>query len=147
MEDPQLFSAWKKQAESEGLYIKIGRWNINRYPIAIILNFSNYFQEKDKIFFELWDKYKLDSLPGQWDYVEPALFGYAAGKVIESFIKFNLNTYDHIIAHFHEWMTGTGLLYLKDRLPQVGTVFTTHATAVGRALAGNNRPLYRNLKS
>jgi phosphorylase/glycogen(starch) synthase len=147
IEDTQLFSAWKKQAESEGLNIKIGRWNINGYPIAITLNFSNYFQEKDKIFFELWEKYKLDSLPGQWDYVEPALFGYAAGRVIESFIKFNLNTYDRIIAHFHEWMTGTGILYLKDRLPQVGTVFTTHATAVGRSLAANNRPLYKNLKT
>lgn len=147
IEDPQLFSAWKKQAESEGLYIKVGRWNINQYPIAIALNFSNYFQEKDKIFFELWEKYKLDSLPGQWDYVEPALFGYAAGKVIESFVKFNLNTYDRIVAQFHEWMAGTGILYLKDRLPQVATVFTTHATAVGRALAGNNRPLYKDLNS
>jgi glycogen phosphorylase/synthase len=147
IEDTQLFSAWKKQAESEGIYLRIGRWNINRYPIAIILNFSNYFQEKDRIFFELWEKYKLDSLSGQWDYVEPALFGYAAGRAIESFIKFNLNTYDRIIAQFHEWMAGTGILYLKDRLPQVGTVFTTHATAVGRALAGNNRPLYKDLKS
>lgn len=147
IEDPQLFSAWKKHAESEGLFFKIGRWNINGYPIAISLNFSNYFKEKDKIFFELWEKYKLDSLPGQWDYIEPALFGYAAGKVIESFIKFNLATYDRIIAHFHEWMTGSGILYLKDRLPQVGTVFTTHATAVGRSLAGNNRPLYKDLKT
>ncbi len=43
IEDPQLFSAWKKQAESEGLYLKIGRWNINGYPIAISLNFSNCF--------------------------------------------------------------------------------------------------------
>jgi phosphorylase/glycogen(starch) synthase len=147
IEDPQLFSAWKRQAESEGLNIKIGRWNINGYPVAISLNFSSYFQEKDKIFFELWEKYRLDSLPGQWDYVEPALFGYAAGRVIESFIKFNLNMHDRIVAHFHEWMTGTGILYLKDRLPQVGTVFTTHATAVGRSLAGNNRPLYKNLKT
>ena len=147
IEDLQLFSAWKKQAESEGLYIKIGRWNINGYPIAILLNFSNCFQDKDKIFFEYWEKYKLDSLPGQWDYVEPALFGYAAGRVIESFIKFNCTTYDRIIAHFHEWMTGTGILYLKDRIPQAGTVFTTHATAVGRSLAGNNRPLYKNLKT
>ncbi len=147
IEDPQLFSAWRKQAESEGINLRIGRWNINRYPIAILLNFSNYFQEKDRIFFELWEKYKLDSLPGQWDYVEPALFGWAAGRAIESFVKFNLNTYDHIIAQFHEWMAGTGILYLKDRLPQVGTVFTTHATAVGRALAGNNLPLYKNLKN
>lgn len=147
IEDPQLFSAWKKQAESEGLSIKIGRWNINGYPIAILLNFSSAFQDKDKIFFELWEKYKLDSLPGQWDYVEPVLFGYEAGRVIESFIKFNCTTYDRIISHFHEWMTGSGILYLKDRLPQVGTVFTTHATAIGRSLAGNNRPLYKNLKT
>ncbi|MBN2813694.1 MAG: alpha-glucan family phosphorylase [Bacteroidales bacterium] len=145
IEDPQLFSAWRRQAEAEGLRLKVGRWNINGSPIAIILNFSNLFQDKDKVFFELWEKYKLDSLSGQWDYVEPALFGYGAGRVIESFIKFNLNTYDRIIAHFHEWMTGTGVLYLKDRLPQVGTVFTTHATAVGRSLAGNNRPLYKDL--
>jgi phosphorylase/glycogen(starch) synthase len=147
VEDPKLFYAWRRQAESEGLMIKIGRWNINGYPIAILLNFSNSFQNKDKIFYELWDKYKLDSLSGQWDYVEPALFGYMAGKVIESFIKFNLTTKDRIIAQFHEWMTGTGLLYLKHTLPQVGTVFTTHATAVGRCLAGNNRPLYKNLRT
>jgi len=147
VEDAELFTAWKKHAESEGLNIKIGRWNIQGYPIAISLNFSNFFQDKDKIFFEFWEKYKLDSLPGQWDYVEPILFGYAAGRVIESFIKFNLTTFDRIIAHFHEWMTGSGILYLKDRLPQVGTVFTTHATAVGRSLAGNNRPLYKNLST
>jgi glycogen phosphorylase/synthase len=145
IEDPQLFNIWKKQTDSEGLQIKIGRWNIKGYPIAVLINFSKYFQDKDKIFFELWEKYKLDSLPGQWDYVEPVLFGYAAGKVIESFVRFNLNTYDRIIAHFHEWMTGTGILYLKDRLPQIGLIFTTHATIVGRSLAGNNRPLYKNL--
>ena len=146
-EDPKLFLAWRKQAEAEGLKIKIGRWNINGYPIAIILNFSSSFQQKDKIFFELWDRYKLDSLSGQWDYVEPALFGYMAGKVIESFIKFNLTSKDRIVAQFHEWMTGTGLLYLKHSLPQVGNVFTTHATVLGRCLAGNNRPLYKNLTS
>lgn len=145
VEDPKLFYAWRRQAESEGLMIRIGRWKINGYPIAIVLNFSNSFQNKDKIFYELWDTYKLDSLSGQWDYVEPALFGYMAGKVIESFIKFNLTTKDRVIAQFHEWMTGTGLLYLKHALPQVGTVFTTHATVVGRCLAGNNRPLYKNL--
>src|SRR5512145_177065 len=66
LEDTHLFSAWKKQAESEGLRIRIGRWNINGFPLAIAINFSSYFQEKDKIFFELWDKYRLDSLNGQW---------------------------------------------------------------------------------
>lgn len=146
-EDPLLFSLWKKHAESEGLFFKIGRWNINGHPIAITLNFSNYMKNKDIIFSELWENYKLDSISGQWDYIEPVLFGYTAGKVIESFIKYNLSTHDRILAQFHEWMTGSGLLYLKKNLPQVGTLFTTHATVLGRSLAGNNRPLYKNLQS
>lgn len=146
-EDVHLFSAWKKQAEAEGLSIRIGRWKINGYPIAILINFSQIINQKDKIFTELWEKYKLDSLSGQWDYIEPALFGYAAGKVIESFVRFNMTISDRPVAIFHEWMTGCGILYLKDKIPQVGTVFVTHATVIGRCLAANNKKLYKNLTS
>ena len=92
-------------------------------------------------------KYKLDSISGQWDYIEPALFGYAAGKVIESFVRFNSSIRQRIIAQFHEWMTGAGLLYLKSAMPQVGCVFTTHATVLGRCVAGNNLPLYSEMKN
>ena len=67
MEDTQLYSAWKRQTEAEGLRIKIGRWNINGYPVAIIIDFSEMINYKDKIFAELWESYKLDSLSGQWD--------------------------------------------------------------------------------
>ncbi len=146
-EDKQLFSAWKSAVESEGLRIRIGRWNINSHPIAILIDFSQMINQKDKIFAELWESYKLDSLSGQWDYMEPALFGYTAGKVIESFIRFNLSSSDKVVAQFHEWMTGAGVLYLKNKLPQVANVFTTHATVIGRCLAGNNRQLYKNLET
>lgn len=141
-EDKTIYRAWRERAESEGLRLKIGRWNIPSHPIAILVDFTQYFPFKDKILAEFWEKYKLDSITGTWDYVEPALFGYAAGKVIESFYDFNLSAQDKIIAHFHEWMTGGGILYLNDRVPQIGTIFTTHATVVGRCIAGNNLPLY-----
>ena len=75
------------------------------------------------------------------------LFGYAAGKVIESFVRFNSSIRQRIIAQFHEWMTGAGLLYLKSAMPQVGCVFTTHATVLGRCVAGNNLPLYSEMKN
>ena len=146
-EDKFLYKAWRLKAESEGLRIKVGRWNIPTKPVVILIDFTPYFSEKDAIFAWLWETYKLDSLTGGWDYIEPALFGYAAGKVIESFYNFNISQHDRIIAQFHEWMTGTGILYLKDKVPQVGTCFTTHATAVGRAIAGNGLPLYRDLTS
>ncbi len=147
MEDNQLYSAWKSHAEAEGLRIKIGRWNISGYPIAFLVDFTQMINQKDKIFAELWESYKLDSISGQWDYIEPALFGYTVGKVIESFIMFNLSSTDKIVAQFHEWMTGAAILYLKNRFPQVANVFTTHATVMGRCLAANNRQLYKNLNT
>lgn len=141
-EDKTIFRTWRERAEHEGLRIKIGRWNIKGRPVAILVDFTQYFPAKDKILAEFWEKYKLDSITGSWDYFEPALFGYAAGKVIESFYEYSLTAQDKIVAQFHEWMTGGGILYLNDRVPQIGTVFTTHATVVGRCIAGNNLPLY-----
>jgi len=145
IEDLQLFKSWKIKAGEEGIHIRIGRWNIAGSPIAVIVDFQSFTPQKDTIFSMFWETYKLDSLSGQWDYMEPALFGYAAGKVIESFVRYNLTIRDSVLAQFHEWMTGTGLLYLKMAMPQVATVFTTHATVLGRCIAGNLLPLYGNM--
>ena len=143
--DELLFVEWKSHAAAEGLRVKTGRWNIAGKPIVILLDFTPYFGQQNEIFAGFWETYKLDSITGQWDYVEPALFGYAAGKMIESFSNFYLEHHT-IIAQFHEWMTGTGVLYLKKNAPWVATSFTTHATVLGRCIAGNNRPLYGKMK-
>ncbi len=147
IEDKFIYRSWREKAESEGLRLRIGRWNIKTNPIVVLVDFTPFFAVKDKIFAEFWEKYKLDSLTGQWDYIEPVLFGYAAGKIVESFYEYNLSAQDKIIAQFHEWMTGAGILYLRDRVPQVGCIFTTHATALGRCIAGNNLQLYKDFES
>ena len=144
-EDPDLFPEWKESASREGLRVRIGRWKIKGSPIAVMLDFTPFIQKKDDIFKELWESYKLDSISGQWDYIEPALFGYAAGKAIDSFARFYDLEEKNLVAHFHEWQTGGGLLYLEKYLPSVGTVFTTHATTVGRSIAGNNQVLYSQM--
>ncbi|MCG8702359.1 MAG: DUF3417 domain-containing protein, partial [Bacteroidales bacterium] len=145
-QDDNLFADWVQQAYHQGIHVKAGRWKIQGKPISLLVDFSNYFNRKDEIFSRLWEDFKLDSLSGQWDYIEPTLFGYAVGEMIESFIRFHCNTDQTAVAQFHEWMTGSGLLYLKTHLPQVATAFTTHATALGRSIAGNNKPLYNKLE-
>jgi phosphorylase/glycogen(starch) synthase len=145
-EDKMLFQAWKQHALTEGLRIKVGRWKIAGRPIAIILDFTTFMGMKDEIFSKLWESFQLDSISGQWDYIEPSLFGYAAGKVIESFTQFYLNTRTRVVAQFHEWMTGAGVLYLNEARPQIATTFTTHATVIGRSIAGNQLPLYGKLE-
>jgi phosphorylase/glycogen(starch) synthase len=139
--DESLYAEWKGRAESEGLRVKIGRWNIAGKPVVFLIDFTPYFGQQNEIFARFWETYKLDSISGQWDYVEPALFGYAAGKLIESFTTFYPD-YNNIVAQFHEWMTGAGILYLEEQAPWIATSFTSHATVLGRCIAGNNRPLY-----
>jgi phosphorylase/glycogen(starch) synthase len=145
-EDPNLYRNWVALARKDGLNLRVGRWRIEGRPVAILVDFTQYFPSKNDIFKSFWDAFKLDSLQGDWNYIEPAMFGYAAGKVIEHFYDFHVTARDHIAAHFHEWMTGTGLLYLKQNTPQIGTVFTTHATLLGRTLAGNHFPLYSQME-
>jgi len=48
----------------------------------------------------------------------------------------------NIIYHANEWMCGLGALYINKKVPQIGTIFTTHATSIGRSIAGNQKPLY-----
>ncbi len=145
IEDKDLFVNWKISATAEGLRCRTGYWDIPGKPFVILVDFTHYINQKDEIFFKFWEQYRLDSLSGQWDYIEPALFGYATAKIIESFTNFYTSVHDKVIAHFNEWMTGTGILYLKEAMPQIGTAFTTHATTVGRSLAGNSWPLYNRL--
>lgn len=141
-EDFNLLAGWKAHALSEGLRVRVGRWKIAGRPLVLLIDFTAFFDQKDEIFAKLWEQYHLDSMSGQWDYIEPSLFGYGSARVIESYVKYHLTPNDKVVAQFHEWMTGAGLLYLKQALPQVGTIFTTHATVIGRSIAGNGQPLY-----
>lgn len=145
IEDENLYKAWKIYAKSKGLNIRIGRWDIVSNPIVVLIDFSPFFNQKDAVLYELWDTYKVNSESGGWDYIEPLLFGYAAGKLIENYYEYYLSANDKIIAHFHEWMTGSGALFLKKHCPQIATTFTTHATVLGRSIAGNNLPLYDDM--
>ncbi|MFK8264985.1 alpha-glucan family phosphorylase [Capnocytophaga cynodegmi] len=146
VENKDLFKSWKAKAESEGLRVRVGNWNIPGNPIVILVDFARYISNKNEILRYYWDTYKLDSLNSSWDYIESVLFGYASAKVIESFVKFNTASRENVLCHFHEWMTGSGVLYIEDKMPKIGSVFTTHATVVGRSIAGNGYPLYDNMK-
>lgn len=141
-EYPSLYKNWQAKARSEGLNFRIGRWDIPGSPVTILVDFTGYFATRDQIFARFWETYKLDSLSGQWDYIEPVMFGYAAGRIIENFYNYNLYSRDKVLAHFHHWMSGSGILYLKEKLPEVGTLFTIHGTSVANAIADSGNDLY-----
>ena len=144
-EDASLMKAWRQALYEKGIRVRIGRWKISGSPIAILIDFTTLFAQKDDVLKTLWETYKVDSISGQWDYVEPVLFGYIAGEVIESYVDTFCTATDKVVAHFHEWMTAAGGLYLRKHSPYVATVMTTHATVMGRCIAGNHLALYGDL--
>lgn len=144
IEDKKLFNDWKKTL-SNNLTLKIGRWNVPGNPIAILVNFDSFYAKKDEIYTEMWEKFQVDGLHAYGDYDEASMFSYAAAKVVESFYHHYLDKSQKVVYHANEWMTCLGVLYLHEYLPQVGTIFTTHATSIGRSIAGNNKPLYEYL--
>ena len=146
-EDKALFAQWQWEAKEQGLKVRVGRWTIPSEPIAILVDFTPYFDQKNDIYGWLWENYGVDSLHAYGDYDEASMFSYAAALVVESLYTFNVqrstfNEKTKVIYHANEWMCGLGALYINANLPQIGTIFTTHATSIGRSIAGNQKPLY-----
>lgn len=141
-EEPSLFAEWQWEAKEQGLKVRVGRWTVPGEPIAVLVDFTPYFEKKNEIYTWLWENYRVDSLHAYGDYDEASMFSYAAGLVVESFYHHSLSSKQKVVYHANEWMCGLGALYIKNKLPQIATVFTTHATSIGRSIAGNQKPLY-----
>ena len=141
-EDKTLFAEWQCEVQEQGLKLRVGRWTIPGEPLAILVDFNPFFEKKNEIYGWLWENYGVDSLHAYGDYDEASMFSYAAALVVESFYNHYLNSSQKVIYHANEWMCGLGALYINNKLPQIGTVFTTHATSIGRSIAGNMKPLY-----
>jgi glycosyltransferase involved in cell wall biosynthesis len=146
-EDKSLLAEWQFEAKESGLNVRIGRWTVPGEPVAILVDFLPFFEKKNEIYGWLWEHYGVDSLHAYGDYDEASMFSYAAGLVVESLYRYlgervmAKNDFK-VVYHANEWMCGLGALYINNKVPQIGTIFTTHATSIGRSIAGNQKPLY-----
>lgn len=143
IEDDTLFADWRQHAKTiDKLKMKVGRWNVPGTPPVILVDFKPFFSERDAFFYSMWENFRVDSMHAYGDYDESCIFAYAVGKVIESFYNFNNLSDKKVTALFNEWMLGMGALYIQKQIPAIATLFTTHATSIGRSIAGNNKALY-----
>ncbi len=126
--------------KNQGIICHYGVWLVSGEPQTILIDFSGYAKNNNLIKKEFWERFKIDSLGTVYhDFDEPVVWSYCVGKLLEEMSKLSDKK---MVAHFHEWLSGAGLLYLKSKNIRVGTVFTTHATTLGRTITGNNGNLY-----
>ena len=133
-ESKTLLKGWRPQG------VRVGRWQVPGKPIAVLLKWDEVWARKNEIYGHAWEKYGVQSHAAYGDYDESNMFAHAVGQLAESL-------YNHLgqpstVMHCNEWQTAFTILYLKEHCPKIGTLFTTHATGIGRSIAGNYKPLY-----
>jgi len=137
---PENYKELFKELKEKGITCHFGTWLVKGEPKVILLDCKDFWSEVDKIKKELWDEFQLDSLDAPYDFNEPVLWSWAVGMLLEEMSKIHNNK--KIVAQAHEWLSGSAILYLKKNKINISTVFTTHATTLGRSLAGNGVDLY-----
>lgn len=143
-ECPTMLKEWMgKKACTLKTPVIAGRWDVPGKPAAILIDFKSIWEDKASIYFQIWEKYGIQPEKGYGDYDETSLFSVAAARVMHSLYNYLHQSYpEKWIAIFNEWQTAMGLLYTKKHCPYLGTMFITHATTVGRSIAGNGKALY-----
>lgn len=125
-----------------GIRVRTGRWDTPGAPQVILVDPGETVRHLPGIYGDMWVNFGVDSLHSYGDYDESCAFAVASAIVIGALTSYMRVSPGHVIAHFDEWTTGMGLLYLKLIQPKTSTVFTTHATSIGRSICGNGKPLY-----
>ncbi|MCK5593933.1 MAG: glycogen/starch synthase [Candidatus Aenigmarchaeota archaeon] len=119
--------------EKEGIRCYYGFWNIPGKPRCILIDVKDFMHKSNDIKTLLWEQYKIDSIDSDSWFEEPVVWSYAVGMLLE---RLKTDMKEPMIAQFHEWMSGVALLYLKMQNCDIATVFTVHATMLGRSIAG-----------
>ena len=132
-----------RELEEQGIKCYYGRWLIEGKPKCILVEPGALSDKKDGIKAGLWEKYKVDSIKAGWDYDEPVVWSEAAGIALEKIIS-RLDA--QVVCQFHEWLTGAALLHLKTVNSKAALAFTTHATMLGRSMAGNGMELCEDIE-
>lgn len=137
--------AMKKAIESitsTGIKVVYGRWLIEGSPRILLFDLGSAWGNLAGWKLDIWEKASIPS-PDDKEMNDAIVFGYLTAWFLGEYVHRAPNTY--VIAHFHEWLVGVGLVLCKIRQIKLATIFTTHATLLGRYLCAGEVDFYNNL--
>ena len=143
LEDKKLLKNWREAAAKECVNVRIGRWQVAGRPIAVLVDFQPFFEQRNSIYGTAWQNFGVQSDKAYGDYDEASMFSYAAARFVEIIYLSLIHKNEKVVYQAHEWMTGLGMLHLRKAAPSIATIFTTHATSIGRSITSNNKQLYK----
>ncbi|XP_072128515.1 glycogen [starch] synthase, muscle-like isoform X2 [Mobula birostris] len=131
---------------SRGCKVHFGRWLIDGSPYVVLLDIAACIWSLDQWKTELWDSCNIGIPWFDKEANDAVLFGFITAWFLGEFVA-QCEKETFLIAHFHEWLSGVGLVLSRIRKLPVATIFTTHATLLGRYLCAGSVDFYNSLKN
>ncbi|KAF8887036.1 glycogen synthase [Gymnopilus junonius] len=129
---------------AQGVKALYGRWLIEGNPHVLLFDTGSAYSRLDEWKGDLWNLAGIPSPPNDHETNETIVFGYLVAWFLGDYVARQLTT--AVIAHFHEWQAGLAIPLCRKRHIDVTTVFTTHATLLGRYLCAGSVDFYNNLQ-
>ncbi|EKD00860.1 glycogen (starch) synthase [Trichosporon asahii var. asahii CBS 8904] len=127
-----------------GIKYIYGRWLIEGAPRVLLFDTGSVYNRLDEWKADLWNVAGIPTPPNDHETNETLLFGYMVAWFLGEFSARCLDK--AIVAHFHEWQAGLAIPLCRKRHIDVTTIFTTHATLLGRYLCAGDVDFYNNLQ-
>lgn len=127
----------------DGYEAVTGTWLIPGRPRVILLDLEGARKQLPEIKYFLWEKHSISTSDPDDLTDQVLLFGFMVEKFLMAFLKETPEL--RSIAHFHEWMAASAIPEIKRKKLRVSTVFTTHATLLGRYLAQSDDKYFEHL--
>ncbi|XP_008163989.1 glycogen [starch] synthase, liver [Chrysemys picta bellii] len=130
--------------KGQGCQVFFGRWLIEGSPYVMLFDIGSAAWNLDRWKGEFWDACNIGIPFNDREANDALIFG----SLTAWFFKELTSQFDdkpNLIAHFHEWQAGAGLILSRFRKLPVATVFTTHATLLGRYLCAASIDFYNKL--
>lgn len=126
-----------------GIACHYGRWLVQGRPHVILLDYRARYPHLDADKYLLWKDHGIPTVASDGEVNDVVAFGFTVADFFRELSK--QVTDRRIVAHFHEWMGGVAVPRIAHERLNVTTVFTTHATLLGRYLASDNPNFYDQL--
>lgn len=134
-----------KNMRNLGYDVKYGRWLVTGRPKVVLLNPENVKNRLSNLQKHYHENHKIDILKDHELLNEMLLWADMCRTFFTLLSKEINKDKIQVIGHFHEWMSGLPILDIKREKLNVKTVFTTHATMLGRYLAMTEKSFYDDM--
>lgn len=144
MEPEGLIAEAIAHIKSSGVHVVFGKWLVEGGPNVLLFDIGSAWNRLGEWKGDLWNLTGISSPENDKEMNDAIVFGYLVAWFLGEFCFLQQNV--AVVAQFHEWLASLAVVLCRKRAIDITTIFTTHATLLGRYLCAGDVDFYNHMK-